>query len=91
MGVVLENGRIKLKPGYKFVKQPGNRLAVARIRGAAPQTGGTWTCDCAESGGCQVEISGGFLTCTPAGENACKKGCYLNVTVGPEPKNIIIY
>jgi hypothetical protein len=90
-GVALEKSRVKLKPGYKFIKQSGNRIAVARIRGATPEVGGTWSCDCAGDGSCQVEIDGGFLTCTPGGQNACKNGCYLDVTVGPKAKNIIIY
>jgi hypothetical protein len=90
-GVVLEKGRLKLKPGYKFTKQSGNKIAVARIRGEGPQVGGTWSCDCGGDGSCQIEINGGFLMCTPAGQNPCKKGCYLDVTVGAQAKNIIIY
>jgi hypothetical protein len=53
-GVSLKGSQVKLKPGYKFVKEPNNTITVARMNGTG--VGGTWKCECSKNGACGVAV-----------------------------------
>jgi|SRR5689334_11387583 hypothetical protein len=84
-GIRLTKGRVKLKPGYKFVKAENGSVTVARIKGSGGIVG-TWSCSCDKAGGCTVVISTTFLVC---GNKGCTGTCALGTTVDGVKKEII--
>ena len=80
-GLILEDGYLKLKPGYKFEEQKDGTATVARIAGGS--TGGSVSCKCVDDlgnkgrGTCQRIGDGGKAWCdfpsNPKGR--CKKSC----------------
>ncbi len=91
-GVMLKDGQVKLKPGYKFVKRTNGTVAVARISGSVGQgnnIGGTFRCSCDGVGtGCGVLTGPKGLTCS---QGTCKGSCTLSTSVEGETTNIIMY
>ena len=47
-GVELVDNRVRVKPGFQWVKQPNGTVTVARMGGSGGGlgVGGTWSCDC---------------------------------------------
>jgi len=85
-GVSLKDGQVKLKPGYKFVKEPNNTITVARMNGAG--IGGTWKCECSDKGACGVSISPNTgLDCLT---ESCTGSCTLKVTVGDKATAVLM-
>jgi hypothetical protein len=85
-GVELVGGTVKVKSGYKFVKQPNGTVTVARIAGGGGGlgVGGSWECSCT-NGECGSQTIGGTLTCT---KGTCKGPCVLVVTTDPGKKKL---
>ena len=93
-GVTLKNGAVRLKPGYKFVKQDNGAVTVARIRGGGGLgIGGTWNCDCttglgAGQGTCSVTVAGIIITCL---KGTCNARCELTTTIEGLKTGVIMY
>ena len=99
-GVILKDGEVKLKPGYKFVKRTNGMVAVARISGSvglSNNLSGTWGCQCSDilepskesrGGDCGVFFDPTRLRCT---QGSCKGSCTLAATVDGVRTNIIMY
>ena len=99
-GVMLKDGQVKLKPGYKFVKRPNGTVAVARISGSVGQgnnVGGTWSCGCTAAadpkegvppGECSVNFFPGGMNCS---QGSCTGTCFLAATVEGARTNVIMY
>jgi hypothetical protein len=96
-GVMLKDGQVKLKPGYKFVKRTNGTVAVARISGSVSQgnnISGTWSCSCTTTSGpagkgkCAVTISSSFISCE---SDICTGSCTLLTTVEGARTNVIMY
>src|SRR5437762_12661222 len=68
-GVELAGGKVKVKSGYKFVKQSNGTVTVAKMAGGGGGgvgVGGTWDCRCggiAKTGTCSSGITGGYIVC----------------------------
>jgi hypothetical protein len=98
-GVMLKDGQIKLKPGYKFVKRTNGTVAVARISGSVGlgnNVGGTFKCSCVSNrngidtaiGECGVNFGTDGINCT---QGKCNRTCVLSGTVEGAKTNIIMY
>jgi hypothetical protein len=91
-GVELKSNTVRVKPGYKFVKQSDGAVAVARIAGgggAGNNLSGTWNCSCDEgTGTCSAYTDGSTLTCTA--DTNCKS-CTLSVKTKGVNSKIIAY
>src|SRR5438067_8537484 len=51
-GVELVGGTVRVKSGFKWVKQPNGTVTVARMAGGGGGlgVGGSWSCDCTGGG-----------------------------------------
>jgi hypothetical protein len=87
-GVTLIKGRIRLKPGYKFVRQEDGTVTVARIRGGASSVSGTFKCQCAGGGDCELSIGVGNMFCKTG---TCKGSCSLFITISGGTVGLIQY
>jgi hypothetical protein len=96
-GVMLKDGQIKLKPGYKFVKRTNGTVAVARISGSVGldnTIGGTWACTCYSdtilkaTGKCGASFANGSVQCDGG---TCEGSCVLSATVQGARTNVIMY
>jgi hypothetical protein len=91
-GVTLEEGKIKLKPGYKFVKGKNDKVSVNLMRGGGgASVGGDWSCECSsldKTNDCKASIQSGILTCI---SGASCTACDLSVTVGKLKQAIVAY
>jgi hypothetical protein len=85
-GVSLKGSQVKLKPGYKFVKEPNNTISVARMNGTG--IGGTWKCECSNNGACGVSISP--ITGLDCLTESCTGTCTLKVTVGDKATAVLM-
>jgi hypothetical protein len=101
-GVVLEKGRLKLKPGYKFVRQSRNSVAVERMAGGGGGGGsqgikGSFQCFCSDvfegggEGGCSLNQTPTSLSCMKSTENGCRGSCELSTIVAGIRKGLILY
>ena len=84
-GVTLESSGVRLRSGYKFVKQPSGAMTVARIGGGAsegPGAIGMFNCMCANGtpGPCMVVNTGNSLICMTMNPAQCQ-ACILQVTI----------
>lgn len=60
-GVELAEGGLRLKKGYKLVKDSDSTFAIARMSdGRSVMAGG---CGCKGSGGCDPVLEGGIIVC----------------------------
>ena len=91
-GVILGNGQVKLKPGYKFVKQENGKVSVDDMKGTGGglSVGGTWDCVCRkeQKGTCKASIVVKSLECSS--KSGCSD-CVLVVDVGDSTKSIVSY
>lgn len=65
-GVTLKNGEVRLKRGYKFVKQADGAISVEKIGGGETGMTGKWRCDCdtwSGAGTCIITSNDFMLTC----------------------------
>jgi hypothetical protein len=97
-GVELVGGGVRLKSGYKFVKQRKGMVAVAAMRGGGGGGGlgisGTWSCTCVgdgATGGCEVITFFDWLVCQKSDTNGCTGDCSLLVVTPSFRKSIIMY
>ena len=84
-GLELKGGLLTLKPGYKFLKQPRHRFAVARTSGGRPVTSGG--CGCT-GGTCDPKSQGSIIVCESTG---CTGSCGLAVTIAGVSTTIMRY
>lgn len=89
-GVELKEGTLRLRDGYKFLKNPNGTVTVARMNDGQG-VGGSWSCTCddKEGGDCEAVISGGSLSCkvVPFSCNSCS----MSVVVNKARTNIMRY
>ena len=84
-GLELSAGLLRLKSGYKFLKQPGHGFAVARMSGGHPVT--TGGCGCT-GGTCDPVSKGGIIVCE---STDCTGSCGLALTISGASTKIIRY
>jgi hypothetical protein len=96
-GVVLEDGAVKLKAGYKFVKKD-NKVTVMSIAAGAGGSGGlgvggSWDCVCqsTEVGGCSTMIVDNQIYCAPGGQPPCGGKCALSVVIHASRTKVMRY
>ena len=97
-GVELAGGQVKLKSGYKFVKQSNGAIKVALMRGGGGGglgLGGTWSCNCyakgsgnAGTGTCMTTTVNNFLQCQA---DTCTGTCMLVVQTTGLATKIMAY
>ena len=96
-GVELVGGKVKVKSGYKFVKQSNGAVTVAKMaggEGGGLGVGGTWDCRCsgtAKTGTCSSGITGGYLTCYKSSNDTCNGTCEMSVIISGLRTGIIAY
>lgn len=94
-GVQLSGNRVRIKAGYKFVKQADGSIAVARIKNGSGTSGGTglggkWDCSCDApgKGKCEAVTGGDALYCN---QGTCSSSCTLYVTTTGSTVGIVRY
>jgi hypothetical protein len=89
-GVQLRGNRVRLKAGYKFVKQADGSVMVARIRGGGAGLDGKWSCNCNApgTGACDTVTTGTQLYCS---KGACTSSCTLTITTIGASLGVIMY
>ena len=95
LGVRLSGNRVRVKAGYKFVKQADGSVTVARIKaggggGGGAGLSGKWSCDCdlPGTGSCDTVTSGNLLSCA---KGKCSSSCTLLVTTTGGNLGVIMY
>ena len=90
-GIALENGVFKLKPGYKFVPQPNNTVAVGLQAGGG--VSGSFDCFCAKEGGgsCSTTTVGGTISCGKSKTTPCSDECILRTTIDGNKTKLAIF
>jgi hypothetical protein len=92
-GVTLEDGFIKLKPGYKFVKEKNGRASVYLMKGGGGlPVSGSFDCSCAskeKDGKCKLGITSDKMTCFDAALYCTR--CELVVIVNEATTRLIEY
>jgi hypothetical protein len=73
-GVELAGNTVRVKPGFKWVKQPNGTVTVARMAGGGGLgSGGTWSCDCTTGPySCEGVVEDNSLRCASRDCLACK-------------------
>ncbi len=94
-GVTLEEGVVKIKPGYKFVKR-NNKVTVMRVGGGGAGgrlgVGGSWSCVCKQgAGGCSTMVEDNQIFCAPGGASACSDRCVLSIVIKAAKAGIFMY
>jgi hypothetical protein len=93
-GVELVGGTVRVKSGFKWVKQPNGTVIVARMAGGGgggPGIGGSWSCDCSSAGTCSVVINGGSIICYAGTKDTCKGSCQLTTTTSGVTTSIMLW
>jgi hypothetical protein len=93
VGVQLSGNRVRVKPGYTFVKQADGSVTVARIKGGAGGgngAGGKWDCACVSpgTGSCDSVVANDTLSCN---KGTCSSSCALVVITTRATVRIIRY
>ena len=80
-GIVLDKGVFKLRPGYKFIPQADNTVAVGLKVGG--RVTGTFHCSCSKEGGgsCSVTTTEGTIYCSKGTKNPCSGECSFQTTI----------
>jgi len=94
-GVTLEDGFIKLKPGYKFVKGANGTVTV-NLAGRSGGVGGasirgTFNCECDKTGSCSVATKDGNLVCTKSPKDGCSGTCELLTIISGESQSLVAF
>ena len=83
-GVMLKDGVVTAKPGYKFVTGEDGKVRVALVRGGGGlSVGGTWDCSCAgvnHKGSCTKFQGPNQLSCYSDPDTPCSGECALTTT-----------
>jgi hypothetical protein len=81
-GVVLEDGKFKLKPGYKFLPQSNGKVGIA-LQAGGRGVKGSFNCACLKTGGggCAILTVEGELHCSKSDEKPCSDYCSLVVII----------
>lgn len=90
-GIVLDKGVFKLRPGYKFIPQSDNTVAVGlKVGGGAT---GNFECSCSKdrAGWCSVETTGGSLSCVKSKSYPCSGECQLRTTINGAMTRLAIF
>jgi hypothetical protein len=93
-GVMLKDGVVTAKPGYKFVTGEDGIVRVALVKGGGgglSDTGGSWSCKCAGEGGCSSATAGPTLFCSKSPTDTCKGECTLTVIIKGVTNRIMAY
>ena len=90
-GITLENGVFKLKPGYKFVPQPNNTVAIRLQAGGG--VSGSFDCFCSKEGGggCSATTVGGTISCGKSKTTPCSDDCILRTTIDGNKTKLAIF
>lgn len=98
VGAVIKNGVVRLKPGYKFVKEPGGKVSVYLDNDplGGSSLSGTFTCNCVKAtneGGssCSLQTSTSYAYCTKSDKDPCNGECRLNLTISGSTQSVIAY
>jgi hypothetical protein len=94
-GVTLEDGFIKLKPGYRFVKGANGKITV-NLAGRSGGVGGgsvrgTFNCECNQTGSCSVATKDGNLVCTKTTKDGCSGTCELLTIISGESQRLVAF
>jgi hypothetical protein len=92
-GVQLSGNKVRVKAGYKFVKQDDGTVAVARIKGGGSGGAGLdgkWSCNCDApgTGSCDTTTTGTHLICS---KGTCSSSCTLTITTTKGAVGVFIY
>jgi|SRR5207248_1639596 len=94
-GVELVGGTVRVKSGFKWVKQPNGTVTVARMAGGGGGlgVGGSWSCDCTGggTGSCTSVTTQGSLSCYKGSAATCTGRCELTVSTTGLRTGIFIY
>ncbi len=90
-GIVLVKGVFKLQPGYRFVPQSDNTVAVGLKVGGGVT--GSFDCFCSKEGegSCSAIIVGGTITCGKNKTNPCGGDCMLRTTINGAKTGLAIF
>ena len=91
VGIALVKGVFKLQPGYKFIPQSDNTVAVGlKVGGRAT---GSFDCSCSKdrAGWCSVTTTGGSLSCVKSKTNPCSGECQLTTTINGAMTRLAIF
>jgi hypothetical protein len=90
-GIVLEKGVFRIKPGYKFIPQTDNTVAVGLKIGG--RLTGNFDCSCSKdrAGWCSITTSGGSLSCVKSKTYPCSGECQLTTTINGTATRLAIF
>ena len=91
-GVVLTKGVFKLQPGYKFVPQANNTVAVG-LKIGGHGVSGSFDCFCSKEGegGCSAQTVGGTISCAKSKTAPCSDACVLRTTINGVKTRLAIF
>jgi len=94
-GVELVGNKVRLKSGFKFVKQPNGTVALARMAGGHGAVAGSWSCDCTgvpnAKGTCDATTYSDTVFCEKGSKDPCTGTCKLKVTTKGKASGVILY
>jgi hypothetical protein len=80
-GVMLKDGVVTAKPGYKFVEGEDGKVRVAFVKGGGGLSiGGTWDCNCSGKGSCAKFQTADMMQCISDSDKPCSGECTLTAT-----------
>lgn len=90
-GIVLDKGVFKLRPGYKFIPQSDNTVAVGLKVGGG--VAGSFTCTCSKEGGgsCSVTTTEGTIYCSKGTYKPCSGECSFQTTIEGAKTSLAIF
>ncbi len=80
-GAKVKNRKIFALSGYTFVRENGTTAALRQI--STGFTSGTFTCECRNSGSCDITILPNSINCIA---NTCSSSCFMTTTI----KSVVI-
>ena len=90
-GIVVEGGKFKLKPGYKFVPQTDNKMSIA-MKAGGYGVKGSFSCECQiGKGGCSIVTIDDMLSCNRNKETPCSNHCLLITTIDGNSTKLAIF
>lgn len=90
-GIALVKGVFKLLPGYKFIPQSDNTVAVGLKAGGGVAGSFTCTCPTTAKGSCSVTTVDTTMYCSKSDKNPCSSECSLQTTVGGAMTRLAIF
>jgi hypothetical protein len=80
-GVMLKDGVVTAKPGYKFVEGEDGKVRVAFVKGGGGLSiGGTWSCNCSGKGSCAKFETSNSIQCYSDPDAPCSGKCTLSTS-----------